>query len=698
MTAPGGRGTMKRLTARWIVILAGAAGAACGSSESTPACRTADDCGPGESCQGGRCVPGGDVGDAEEVEAGHCLDEDGDLHGPGCSGGLDCDDADADHFEDCAACLGETPPAGCLCASEGETRPCYDGPPTTLGVGTCTAGLRTCDATLHLGAVCSGQVLPQRAEICDGLGRDDDCDGEGDERLIGECGDCDTTCRTDGPVVPAADDPGATGLDPNPDGPGVTLGVDELAAGYAWIANADEGTISKLDLETGVEAARYRVGLTGTVADSPSRTAVDGIGNAYVANRAHVTADMTQGSVTKMAGDVRYCVDRNGNAVIETATGATPLPLGRDECVLWTVPVCGAGGIPRAVVVDGGDALAPQGYPWIGCFGEMRFVELNPDNGAPMASVDLGVNPYGAAVGPDGSVWIAGMRPLPGFVQRFDPVTFEVAERVSAEGSGCASEDELDRAPYGITVDLAGRVWVTGFGRHACRYDPVGGSWFTVDLPRSISRGIAMAADGRIWVSNYDWGGSALVSFDGDGADMRVHSMGGVAPIGVGLDEWGKVWTVNQTSNTASRFDPGARTFEHFPVGTGPYTYSDFTGYHRRTMIPRGVWTHDYERCAAGSGDRWGMLHWSADVPPGASITFIAATAATPSRLATAPTVTLARVPPAVPPVDIDAAFVLAGMETFRLLRLTVILETTAGSGAPIFYDVRVDWHCPILE
>ena len=64
---------------------------------------------------------------------------------------------------------------GCL---EGETLPCYGGPPGTVGVGACRAGLRTCLADGRYGA-CVGAVLPG-PETC-GDSVDSDCDGLGDE-------------------------------------------------------------------------------------------------------------------------------------------------------------------------------------------------------------------------------------------------------------------------------------------------------------------------------------------------------------------------------------------------------------------------------------------------------------------------------------------------------------------------------------
>ena len=62
---------------------------------------------------------------------------------------------------------------------------CYNGPPTTLGVGACAAGQRSCtDGFL---SDCIGAVLPQ-GELCNGL--DDNCDGtidEGDPEAGRDC-------------------------------------------------------------------------------------------------------------------------------------------------------------------------------------------------------------------------------------------------------------------------------------------------------------------------------------------------------------------------------------------------------------------------------------------------------------------------------------------------------------------------------
>ena len=67
------------------------------------------------------------------------------------------------------------------------TIPCYDGPPGTLGVGVCRAGVRTCVDGQY--GDCVGQVLPS-LEVCDGL--DNNCDGVVDNDPVDVGQRCDT--------------------------------------------------------------------------------------------------------------------------------------------------------------------------------------------------------------------------------------------------------------------------------------------------------------------------------------------------------------------------------------------------------------------------------------------------------------------------------------------------------------------------
>ncbi len=59
------------------------------------------------------------------------------------------------------------PVSGCTCIA-GTTRPCYDGPAGTAGVGLCRSGTQTCDASGTSWGACLGQTLPT-PQVCDGL-------------------------------------------------------------------------------------------------------------------------------------------------------------------------------------------------------------------------------------------------------------------------------------------------------------------------------------------------------------------------------------------------------------------------------------------------------------------------------------------------------------------------------------------------
>lgn len=66
----------------------------------------------------------------------------------------------------------------CLC-TPGETASCYEGPPGTEGVGTCTSGTTTCLPSGLGWSVCVGQIVPSFDECADGF--DQDCNGTPDD-------------------------------------------------------------------------------------------------------------------------------------------------------------------------------------------------------------------------------------------------------------------------------------------------------------------------------------------------------------------------------------------------------------------------------------------------------------------------------------------------------------------------------------
>jgi len=622
-------------------------------------------------------VKGGRGGD-DEV----CWDFDGDGHGRGCEAGPDCDDWDPDHFsncDDCAAMHEE----GCACEAD-ESYGCYDGHPATLGVGVCEGGTRRC-VEGQLGE-CEGQVLPEMREEC-GDGDDDNCNGETDEEW--QCAECTPPCVTDGEQVPSPDDPGSSGLVENPDGPGVVLGHSEDEAGYAWIANSDEGTTSKLDISSGMEVGRYAVGLTGSATDSPSRTAVDDHQNAYVANRAFDG----QGSVTKIASADRYCMDRDSDGEVDSSSGPAPLALGEDECVLWTASVGGANAIPRALVIDYGTVDIVAGFPWVGCYNEQRFYRLDPADGEVTGQVDIDVTPYGAAIDGTGWIWVSGRGSYA--IQRFHYMSREVEEAIPVPEDVCGGTD-----PYGITVDLENRVWIGVWDAGgACRYDPATGDWLFVDTG-GRARGVAVDGDGYVWASNDDEG--TLYRFLAeDGTDLDSWIVPGVTPIGVGVDRYGRIWTINHDSNDAARFDLEREEYDVFPVGLAPYTYSDFLGFQRWLVMPRGIWVRLFDRCDETEHDRWLDLVWDTETPGDSYIIIVGRSATTPAGVLSASEVTIARIGPEDPDVgaeNLEIVFDSVGVDLEPYLEVTVyMMPGTLHPVSPVFRSMQVFAECSDL-
>jgi hypothetical protein len=332
------------------------------------------------------------------------------------------------------------------------------------------------------------------------------------------------------------------------------------------------------------EVGRYITRPDG--AGNPSRTSVSFYGDVVIANR--------HGGLTKIWARESDCAEKNGMPGIQTSTGANDiLPWGQDECVAWYTefpntsnqrPVAWAQGVLNE------DACAFEGakvwtvtstgpfLPGVGPFGaSVTVYRVSGDDGSIEDTLEIVEFPgaqlgaYGGAVDQVGDLWFVpmGAVALPPKVLghvRYSDLTYEVIP----------IPDMLNT--YGIAVDTKGRIWVSStLGAGAGRYDPVSNTWDIATEPFVSIGGVGQGADGTIWVSSSSPAGA--IGFDPDTL-MKTAQVGlpGTPTVkGVAVDRDEFLWLVTETA--AYKFDAMLQNPQSYNGLSGPYTYSDMTGF-----------------------------------------------------------------------------------------------------------------------
>ncbi|MBN8503942.1 MAG: hypothetical protein J0L58_05675 [Burkholderiales bacterium] len=396
-----------------------------------------------------------------------------------------------------------------------------------------------------------------------------------------------------------------------------------------WVANAGEDTVSKFDTTNNVELARYRTwfgpdgqagsrGIHGAYSGpAPSRTAVDIQGNAYVLNRFF---ENKRPVLIKILAE--GFIDRNGNGVMDTSVGSTPLNMAdlngndqiddneiTDERIAWAAEVGSQNGLGRAL------CIGTDGNLWVGMYNELTYYKVNAANGSQIAG-PISTNPtagnpsagawspYGCLVDASGTLWSASLGSLLG----------KITNTASNTGPYGVSSFNSGNFNYGIALGN-GRVYTGGemytFNPATNTFSPTG---FTVG-------GYGLVVDG----------GGNIVSGYGD--VQKVSSAGVVqwtAPlqpgsagfaVGVQVDSNNDVWQMGFDANGRMQKYRGTdgAPLGVFPVGRDPYTYSDAAGFAARNVTNNtGTWTVTFDAGAAGTP--WGKVNWNDIVPAGGSV------------------------------------------------------------------------------
>ena len=522
-------------------------------------------------------------------------------------------------------------------------------------------------------------VNPGAVEICDTV--DNDCDTLTDEGVEAPCGGCAPVCllgagpNSDAPFQESGQTFDGAGLDDNGN---VVLDTSSIQLNMIWVANSGQGTISKINTGTGLEEGRYNL------CSDPSRTAVDSLGNAWVACRG-------DGKVIKLALAEDDCIDKNNNGSIETSKdlngngvidGGELLLEGQDECVLFTAQPDGIGsgcdpaentaGCARALGVDKDDNA------WVGYWNSKRLWKVSGETGLALQMIDIPNNPYGLAIDQEGIIWVAGRGGER--LVRVDPSTNAIEQLKP-------NQDCFD--PYGMTIDENGSIWIANCccEHVAFRYKPSTDEWTKVAV-EARPRGIAADGNGYVYVANDNSDKVKKIDVNTMAVVASTSLGSGRKPVGMAVDFDGNVWAVNYTTSTASRLNHTdlSLIFE-VPTGPSPYTYSDMTGYQQKTVVaPKGTYTHTFQGWQGGE-TQWMQVGLELNTPSGTSADLRVRAAASEEELEFAVwSPYFGPFPPALPTVNLSAFGAVIG----EYMQVEVQLFAEESGSTPILKSVDV--------
>lgn len=290
-----------------------------------------------------------------------------------------------------------------------------------------------------------------------------------------------------------------------------------------------------------------------------------------------------------IAAEPDDCIDLNGNGMIETSIGAADVKAwGADECVLWHVPLQGAGNTgPRPVGWDSGvlneaTCLYENANVWVGWYGANNqgvFRKLDGKTGATLAETSVpwsgaSYGPYGGAIDAQNDFWVIGWQQGPLIqIHGDDPAVVDVYPFPNPPNN--------EKWAYGMALDPKGQPWIASYG-HAVNFDPDTKLWQIVSTGNFSMRGLQVDNEGRAFFAvdasaDFSCGLSVVDTATKTVIDAFVPLPGCQTPVGVSIDAQGFVWVVDQ-GGWAYKVDPDTYAAEMVGGLVGPYTYSDMTG------------------------------------------------------------------------------------------------------------------------
>jgi hypothetical protein len=408
----------------------------------------------------------------------------------------------------------------------------------------------------------------------------------------------------------------------------VILGPTPVSLNHVvWSTNYYYGYVVRIDTVTGKQTGRYDSVLSAingvttgarppqelcnwsNTGNCPGRVAVDTNADVWIINRAFGN----QGTLTKFAGNITHCIDRNNNGVIDTSADLngdgiidiTPSKgeyLGQnDECILNTIPIGPNDEWPRGVAVD------KYGKIWACTFEDGMLYRYNPNEPIALeATINLNAlgqtHPYSLSTGGD-YIFVSNNGGAGG-TRRVNITTLAVDAAPCANTPGATT--------YGIAADPGGQVawlgddgigglWTANFGvtPHTCTWTAAPGGEST-----AVTLDTEPAPGPYVWLANY--GNATSCKYTTAGALIACYAAGGTLPHGIAVDFQGNIWSVLDGPSLMSKINStngamiGTYTINALVAGDAayvaattqtipnpaPYLYSDFTGVQINRQAP----------------------------------------------------------------------------------------------------------------
>jgi hypothetical protein len=386
---------------------------------------------------------------------------------------------------------------------------------------------------------------------------------------------------------------------------------------FIYVANAGDDTVSKIDVASNKEVARYATwfnsGTNNLIAPhsgignawagpAPSRIARDSAGNAYVLNRffSNGTGSCTNWSwsnpphrpvLVKIASNSGPPTSVGPPLPITDSNNSNDIEAGEatDKAILWATSIGQKAdeiGVGRALAID------PTGSLWVGMYCTKRYFKVNANTGSMIPPSGIPVStgthtPYSCVVDVNGNLWsVDEKNTLANINTSTSTFVGSYPHVENGLNYSLAVFNDCSTSPPTVKIYLSSRDDDTGnTGKTYMIFDPQTLKFKDAPLaPKYKFASVAIGIDSHGNIISGKWqgsGGGRVIKTSPSGANVwDTDAAGSTVPSsdlhGIIIDANDDVWAVSRTGGTVTKYSgvDGSKVAT-VKVGDQPYTYGN---------------------------------------------------------------------------------------------------------------------------